>query len=97
MFLVTLYALIGDDIKLLSFDKSADEVFMWLNIAAIILFTIELILSSIGTEKYFGSFFFWLDLISTISILTDIEPLWIRIIGSHDQERYIHEFVDPNT
>lgn len=84
MFLVTLYALIGDDIKLLSFDKSADEVFMWLNIAAIILFTIELILSSIGTEKYFGSFFFWLDLISTISILTDIEPLWIRIIGSHD-------------
>lgn len=84
MFLVTLYALIGDDIKLISFDKSADEVFMWLNIAAIILFTIELILSSIGTEKYFGSFFFWLDLISTISILTDIEPLWIRIIGSHD-------------
>lgn len=84
MFLVTLYALIGDDVKLLSFTKYADDVFMWLNIGAIIMFSIELILSSIGTKEYFGSFFFWLDLISTLSILTDIEPLWDRIIGGSD-------------
>jgi len=37
------------------------------------LFTIELGLSSFAQEEYFGSFFFWLDLISTVSLLTDIE------------------------
>lgn len=92
MFIITLYALIGDDIKLLAFTKQSDDVFMWLNIFAIIMFTIELVLSSIGMDGYFGSFFFWLDLVSTISIVTDIEPVWNRIIGADDETRFIHEF-----
>lgn len=75
MFLVTVYALVGDDVKLLGFTRAADDAFMWLNVMAIILFIIELICSSIGIDDYFGSFFFWLDLISTLSIVTDIEPL----------------------
>lgn len=87
MFLVTIYALIGDDIRLLAFDKDADDVFMWLNIITLSLFTIELVLSSIGVKGYLGSFFFWLDFLSTISIITDIEPLWQAIvsIGSNDE------------
>ena len=92
MFVITLYALIGDDIKLLAFTKQSDDVFMWLNIFAIIMFTIELVLSSIGMDGYFGSFFFWLDLVSTVSIVTDIEPVWNRIIGADDEKRFIHEF-----
>ena len=72
MLLVTVYALIGDDIRILAFEKEADEVFIWLNVAALSLFSLELILSSIGMDKYFGSFFFWLDLISTLSIVLDI-------------------------
>jgi len=54
---------------------------MWLNILTLILFSIELILSSIGINGYLGSFFFWLDLLSTLSIITDIHPFWDAIVG----------------
>ena len=81
MFLFTLYALIGDDIRLLNFSKESDSAFMVLNILTFILFMIELILSSISVPDYFGSFFFWLDLISTISLIADIDPIWSAITG----------------
>lgn len=61
---------------------------MQLNIVAISCFTLELTLSSIGVKGYFGSFFFWLDLLSTISILADIAPIWegfISLFTSKDQ------------
>ena len=98
MFLITIYALIGDDIRLLAFSKDADEVFMWLNIVTLTLFTIELILSSIGAKGYLGSFFFWLDLLSTVSIITDIKPFWEAIIsiGSSDEGAIILDYQNSN-
>lgn len=81
MLVVTIYALIGDDIRLLAFEKNADVVFLWLNVVTLSLFTIELMLSSISIKDYFGSFFFWLDLISTISIVLDIEPIFFALIN----------------
>ena len=87
MLFVTLYALIGDDIRILGFNKDHDPIFLWLNVLSLSLFMIELIFSSMGVGDYFGSFFFWLDLLSTLSIVTDIEPLWAAIVslgGSDD-------------
>ena len=86
MLFVTIYALVGDDIRILAFQKSSDDVFLWLNVFALTLFIIELIFSSIGVKGYFGSFFFWLDLLSTVSVVTDIEPLWIYIISFGDNQ-----------
>lgn len=48
---------------------------------ALAAFVVELTLSSVGVQEYFGSFFFWLDLLSTVSIITDIEPLMLGIIS----------------
>lgn len=84
--LVTFYALFGDDIRLLSFGKEADDVFMYLNIIAMAVFGIEIVLSCYSKPDYFNSFFFWLDLISTISIITDIEPVWDAITGANNEE-----------
>lgn len=84
MLLITIYALIGDDIRILAFDKSHDDTFLWLNVASLTFFITELLFSSIGVKGYFGSFFFWLDLLSTVSVVTDIEPLWIFIISLGD-------------
>lgn len=81
MTVVTIYALLGDDIKLLTTTKSADPIFTDLTAIALVLFLIEIILASIGKEDYFNSFFFWLDFVSTISLVTDIEPWWNKIIG----------------
>jgi len=72
MLFITIYALIGDDVRILAFEKKNDDVFLWLNVVALSLFVLELIFSSIGVKGYFGSFFFWLDLLSTVSVVTDI-------------------------
>lgn len=76
MTLVTIYALLGDDLKLLTTTVAADDTFTVLTSISLVLFLIELLLASIGKEGYFNSFFFWLDLVSTLSLITDIEPIW---------------------
>jgi len=81
MTLVTIYALLGDDLKLLTTTKGADIYFTWCTSIALVLFMIELILASIGKEGYLNSFFYWLDLVSSISLVTDIPPIWSKIIG----------------
>jgi len=81
MMVVTLYSLFCDDIRLLFFDMNADNNFMIITSIAMACFFIELLFASIGTDGYFISFYFWLDLISTLSLITDIEPIWNLIIG----------------
>jgi hypothetical protein len=43
------------------------------------MFSIEIILSVIVKEGYFLSFFFWLDSISTISLLLDIQLFTVAV------------------
>jgi len=81
MMVVTFYSLFCDDIRLLFFDMNADHNFMILTSIAMGCFFIELLFASIGTDGYFISFYFWLDLISTLSLITYIKPIWDLIIG----------------
>ena len=81
MMLITLYALFGDDIKIACFEKSADVTFNYITTAALVLFTLEITLNAISEDNYLNSFYFWLDVISTISLLTDISWVWDAIIG----------------
>lgn len=84
MTLVTIYALFGDDIKIAYFEKSADSTFDNLTFISLILFSIEITLNALSQENYFNSFYFWLDLISTISLITDISWIWTQIVGDED-------------
>ena len=84
MTIVTLYALIGDDLKLIYAPKANDIVFTNLTIVSLFLFTLELSLSSFGYENYLNSFFFWLDLVSTASLITDIEPIMDWLAGGSE-------------
>lgn len=47
-----------------------------------ILFFLELIIASIVNEDYFLGFYFWLDLISTVSLIFDIGWFWDAILGT---------------
>jgi hypothetical protein len=49
---------------------------------AFAMFAIEIILASFAKEDYFLTFFFWLDVVSTLSMLPDIGWLWALMIGS---------------
>lgn len=70
--LLTVFALCGDDIRLLFTDKPADIVFDALVMACIFVFSFEVVLSSIGKKDYFMGFFFGLDVISTGSLMLDL-------------------------
>mmetsp|Transcript_32582 Transcript_32582/g.49822 ORF Transcript_32582/g.49822 Transcript_32582/m.49822 type:complete len:169 (+) Transcript_32582:808-1314(+) len=85
MTLITIYALLGDDLKLLLFPKGTDDTFTLLTSASLIFFMVEIILASLAKPGYFNSFFFWLDLISTLSLITDIEPAMDAIFGASDE------------
>lgn len=87
MTIVTIYALLGDDLRLIYAEKSADPVFTNLTITALVLFSLELLFSCFGYEEYFNSFFFWLDLVSTASLITDIEPIMNSISGVNTSDQ----------
>ncbi len=82
MTLVTIYALFGDDIRALCFTKTADTVFYGLTIVAMTLFMIEIVVQAICKEGYFLSFYFWLDLVATLSLVFDIGWFWDAILGT---------------
>ena len=84
MTLITIYALFGDDVKLAFFPKSADETFNLITSIALGLFIIEITINALTQENYFNSFYFWLDVISTISLVTDITWAWNAIIGQEE-------------
>ena len=72
MSILTLYILFADDIKILTTDVNADIPFSIIDIVLMVLFAIELIISCIAVDDYFLHFFFWLDIVSLLTILLDI-------------------------
>jgi hypothetical protein len=75
--LLTIYALVGDDIRIIEVEKNEDVFFSVAAIIAMSVFAFEVINQTIAVPGYFLSFFFVLDIISTISMLFDIE--WTRV------------------
>jgi len=84
MTIITVYALFGDDIRLLTTNKSADNTFYALTFTSMMAFLLELIVASICKEGYFMGFYFWLDFVATISLITDIGWIWDEIMGTKD-------------
>lgn len=80
MTIITLFALFGDDLRLAFFSKSADETFNYITSFALGLFVVEITLNSLCQDGYFNSFYFWLDVVSTVSLITDISWIWDLII-----------------
>lgn len=73
--IVTLWALFGDDIRQLCTDSNGDNTFYIIMLVCFGVFVVEIILASIGVPDYFLGFYFWLDIISTLTVLLDIA--WI--------------------
>lgn len=70
--LLTVYALIGDDIRLICTDKPDDIAFNVMVLLCLVIFGVETVISSLGKSDYFLGFFFWLDVISTVSLVLDL-------------------------
>ena len=84
MSVITVYALFADDIRNLATTKEADDVWFAFACICLGLFSLELVISSIVKKDYLWSFYFWLDLIATMSMIPDIGWIWYPMVGIED-------------
>lgn len=75
MSIITVFALFGDDIRLWFTSKEADPYFFGGLSLSFFLFTTEILINSCVVDDFKYSFFFWLDIIATLSLIPDIE--WV--------------------
>lgn len=68
----TIYTLFGDNIRVIFFGESSDTGFSVGSLIALAAFTIEILITLFAKKEYRWSFFFWLDIISTVSIIFDV-------------------------
>lgn len=73
---LTIFALFGSDFEILFSDSSSALGFDIGRIITMFIFLFEIIASSFAKKKYVGSFFFILDLLSTLTMLLDLS--WIK-------------------
>jgi class 3 adenylate cyclase len=78
---LTVYVLFADDIKMIATDSAADDIFSSVCVAIMGMFTLEFILSSMVQDDYFLGFYFWLDLISIVSMLMDVHWFYTFLIN----------------
>jgi class 3 adenylate cyclase len=76
MLIVTIFALFGDDFRQAATPKSADDGFAIAMIICLSLFSIEITTSCIAKSDYLWSFFFYLDILATVTLIFDIDWIW---------------------
>lgn len=81
MTLITIYSLFFDDIRSLAFPMSTDNICYGITTGCMACFLIEIFLASLAKDEYFLSFFFWLDVVSTLSMIPDIGWIWNAMTG----------------
>jgi hypothetical protein len=84
MTVITVYALFADDFRLIFFEKATDNYFYIITSLSLFFFLLELGLASLATVDYWLGFYFWLDLVATLSLVTDIAWIWDPIMGTQD-------------
>lgn len=73
MMFITIYVLFISDLNTAFMATDSDVAISYTQLACFILFLIEIVLNVFVEKDYFLSFFFWLDVISTLSLLLDID------------------------
>lgn len=81
---LTIYALVGDDIRLITTNMPADTTFDIFTVVCLVVFTAEIILSCLGKADYFMSFFFTLDIVSTATLLFDLSVVSDYLSGADE-------------
>jgi hypothetical protein len=69
---LTIYSLFSDDFRTAFFGQEADLGFDAVSLAVMVIFGVEIVLSALVVDNYFLSFFFFLDVVSTASIIFDV-------------------------
>jgi len=79
--LLTIYALLGDDLRLYATDKTADDNFNTATLVCMSIFGVEIFINVVGQNGYLFGFFFTLDVLSTITLLLDVTWVSEELFG----------------
>lgn len=86
MTIVVIFSLFGDDIRVWATPKAADPYFYAGFLLSFVMFTVEILIKTVVDEEHKYSFFFWLDIIATLSLILDIpwfiDPLSVYLFNS---------------
>lgn len=83
--IITVWSLFSDDIRQLVANRKTDDGFYVVTLIVFAYFSLEIIVSSFAVPRYFLSFYFWLDIVSTVSMLLDVGWISALIFGSNSQ------------
>lgn len=72
MAIITVYTLFADDLRVIFLLPTYDDFFFFLTTVCFLLFLGEISVSCYAIKGYFLGFFFWLDILATLSMLADI-------------------------
>ena len=72
MAILTVYTLFADDLRVLFIPKMYDDLFFFITSVALLIFSGEILLACYCKPDYFPYFFFWLDVMATVSMIFDI-------------------------
>lgn len=81
MMVVTFWVLFADDIRQLTSDSEKDDYFYYVILVCFGLFVIEIILTFYSSRDYRWTFFFYLDVISTLTLLFDVAWISDAVFG----------------
>lgn len=80
--LFTIWSLFCNDIRILLTTKNADDAFSIITCIILGSFVLEFIYSCFYIKNYFLGFYFWLDVISLMSLVLDINWIYLLLINS---------------
>eukprot|EP00418_Pyrodinium_bahamense_P099583 CAMPEP_0179036264 /NCGR_PEP_ID=MMETSP0796-20121207/13529_1 /TAXON_ID=73915 /ORGANISM="Pyrodinium bahamense, Strain pbaha01" /LENGTH=948 /DNA_ID=CAMNT_0020732547 /DNA_START=59 /DNA_END=2905 /DNA_ORIENTATION=+ len=78
---LTMFVLVGDDIRLVFFEADDDSVFNWMTLGCLCLFTLEIMLSSLLKRDYFLGFWFMCDIFAAASLIVDLTIVSEAMLG----------------
>jgi hypothetical protein len=77
---MSLWSLISQDVQYSAMDQDVDDLFTLMNEITFFVFLFEFMLSSMFESNFIGSFFFWVDLISMLSVLPEVPIVWNPLV-----------------
>ena len=77
--ILVFYALFADDFRTIVLPKSADYYMDSITVVCIFVFSSEVLVSIVIRKGYFNSFFFYLDILSTLTLFFDITYVYEQV------------------
>lgn len=72
---VTIYVLIADYFRIMLFNKDADKIFDVFTIICLCFLILDFLLMFISQKKYVFSFYFFLDIVMTVTVFFDVTTI----------------------